>query len=102
MSILSSIPAIINLVGSVGTRLFPDRQKANETQTRTNDQEISGAPKSFLRLWRSFLGWVLSLIFLWEVVIRAALLTYFPEISLPPSALKEVSAILLGMLGLSW
>lgn len=83
-------------------KIFPDRAKSREAQAQINESEISGAPASRLRLWRSFLGWALSLAFVWEVIARPVILTYWPQIVLPPSAIREISSLLLGMLGLGF
>lgn len=98
MAFWSAIP----ILGGLLDKVLPDRAKANEAQSRINEAEVSGAPASILRLWRGFLGWVLSLVFAWEVVVRPAILTYWPDTVLPPSGLVEVSKLLLGMLGFGW
>ena len=77
-----------------------DMDKSQERQAKIDEAEISGAPTSGLRLWRSALGWALSVAFVWEVMIRPILTTYWPDITLPPSFIKEVTSLLLGMLGL--
>lgn len=81
-------------------KLAPDKGRVLEAQSRINEQEISGAPASRLRLWRSFLGWTLALVFAWEVVGRPVITTYWPGVTLPPPALNEVMRLLLGLLGL--
>lgn len=88
--------------GKVADKISPDKSKVIDGQNRLNEQELLGAPVSHLRLWRSFLGWVLALVFAWEVIGRPIFVTYWPHITLPPSALGEVSRLLLGMLGLGW
>ena len=45
-------------------RIVPDRNRQNEAQSRINEAEVSGAPASRMRLWRSFLGWVLALLYI--------------------------------------
>ena len=50
------------LTGAVG-KMLPDRNQQNEAQSRINEAEVNGAPASPLRLWRSFLGWMLTLSF---------------------------------------
>ncbi len=80
----------------------PRMAKVVDGQNRINEMEVSGAPASRLRLWRSALGWVLTLLFAWEVIARPIILTYWPGVLLPPSALGDVSRLLLGMLGLGW
>ncbi|MEG0299327.1 MAG: hypothetical protein RR609_07095 [Aurantimicrobium sp.] len=80
-----------------------DTAKAREQQVGVNLEEIKGAPPSILRLWRSFLGWIVALCFAWEVMGRCIFFPIiFPEwnASLPPSQLKEISALLFALLGL--
>ena len=102
MSFLSAIPVLGTLLDRITNRLLPDRSKVADNQCAINQAELSGAPASRLRLWRSFLGWVLALTFAWEVVARPVISTYWPDVQLPPSVLGEVSRILLGMLGLGF
>ena len=98
---INPIAAVTGLIGKIFDRVMPDKSKINEAQSRINEAEVGGAGASFLRLWRGFLGWVLALVFAWEVVGRTIIATYWPELTLPPSMLREVLTILLGMLGLS-
>lgn len=102
MGFLSSIPILGDLIGKVADKIAPDKGKVIEGQNRINEAEVAGGPATRLRLWRSFLGWVLALVFAWEVVGRTIIVTYWPDVLLPPSMLKEVSHILLGMLGLGF
>ena len=87
-------------IGSILRRWTTDKDAIVQGQQRANEAEIQGAPASGLRLWRSFLGWVLALVFAWEIVGRAVVSTYWPQAVLPPSALEEVSHLLMGLLGL--
>lgn len=96
------LEAILGIGGKALDKVFPDRAASREQQSRVNEAEVSGAPASRMRLWRSFLGWVLSLMFCWELVGRTIVVTYWPDTKLPPSALKEVMSLLLGMLGLGF
>lgn len=75
---------------------------SRRNQAEINQAEIGGAPASRLRLWRSALGWALSLCFIWEAMIRPAICTYWPDALLPPSFIKEITSLLLGMLGLGF
>lgn len=102
MAWLSGIPLIGGIITTIADKIAPDKGKVIEGQSRINEAEVAGAPASHLRLWRSFLGWVLALVFAWEVVGRPILATYYPHIPLPPTAIKEISHILLGMLGLGF
>ncbi len=86
-------------------KILVDRSKSAEAQSRINEAEVAGGPASILRLWRSFLGWVLTLIFAWEVAGRLILIPlFFPELlpTLPPSALDKTASLLFGMLGLGF
>lgn len=87
------------MLGKVVDRIFPDKSRCREQQSTLNSIELQGAPPSRLRLWRSFLGWVLALLFVWEIVVRAIIVTYWPWILLPPSTLEVVVQMLLLMLG---
>lgn len=94
--------AITNLAKGILDRIIPNRAENNASQSRINEAEVSGGPMSILRLWRGFLGWVLALVFAWEVVGRGIVLTYWPNTKLPPSVLQDIMTLLLGMLGLGW
>lgn len=96
------IDGILGIGSKVMDKVWPDRAASREQQAQINQAEVAGAPQSRLRLWRSFLGWMLSLLFCWEVVGRAVITTYWPGAKLPPSVLKEISTLLLGMLGLGF
>lgn len=90
---------LTDLIGKGVDKIWPDKSKAREQQTALNQEELKGAPTSKLRLWRSFLGWALALCFVWEVVVRPVIVTYWPSVTLPPSMLEEVCKLLLFMLG---
>lgn len=99
---LNPLSFIGDIIGKVADKITPDKGKIIEGQNRINEQEIAKAPSSRLLLWRPFVGWVLALVFAWEVVGRPVIVTYWPHAILPPSTLVEVSRLLLGMLGLGW
>lgn len=92
------------LAGAAG-KVLPNRERQHEAQAKINEAEVAGGPASLLRLWRSFLGWMLALLFGWEVVGRLIVIPLFFKDwgdTLPPSALDQVMALLMGMLGLGW
>lgn len=95
------IRTLLGIGGKALDKILPDRAASREQQARINEAEIAGAPQSRLRLWRSFLGWVLSVGFVWEMV-RPVVLHYWPTANLPPSMAKEITTLLLGMLGLGF
>ena len=99
MSWLSSVPVLGGMLEKGMDKLFPDKAESRKQQAEINKAELEGAPPSRLRLWRSFLGWALALCFVWEVMVRPILVTYWPNLTLPPSMLEEVCKLLLFMLG---
>ena len=102
MSLLSTLPILGKTIEKIAEKISPDKSASRAEQSALNRAELEGAPPSRLRLWRSFLGWALSLCFVWEAVLRPVLLTYWPALTLPPSALEAVTALLMGMLGLGF
>lgn len=96
---MSVFSGITDLIGKGMDKIWPDKSKAREQQTALNTEELKGAPPSRLRLWRSFLGWTLALLFVWETIARPIIVTYWPNATLPPSVLEEVIKLLLFMLG---
>jgi hypothetical protein len=98
---MNPFSAISDFLGKILDRFVPDRSKVNEAQSRINEAEAAGGGQSVLRHWRGFLGWVLSIVFVWEAVGRTVISTYWPDVALPPSMMKEIMALLIGMLGLS-
>ena len=61
MNIITSLPVLGNLAAKVLDKLAPDKAEARREQAALDRAELEGAPPSRLRLWRSFLGWVLAL-----------------------------------------
>ena len=102
MSLLSTLPILGKTIEKIAEKISPDKSASRAEQSALNRAELEGAPPSRLRLWRPFLGWVLALCFVWEAVIRPALLTYWPGARLPPSTLEAVQVLLAGMLGLGF
>ena len=102
MSWVPGVTFLSEIIRTVADKIAPDKGKVIEGQNRINEAEVGGAPSSRLRLWRGFLGWVLALVFAWEVIGRTVISTYWPETVLPPSMLNEISHLLLGMLGLGF
>lgn len=100
MSWVTGIPVIGGFVEKILGRVSADKDTIIQGQNQINQSEITGAPASRLRLWRSFLGWVLALVFAWEVIARPIVMTYSPDTILPPSMIDEIKHLLIGMLGL--
>ena len=94
-----------DLLRDLGGRLLRDlagssreRRDLLAAQIRLNERETEQAPSSVLRLWRSFLGWVLALLFCWEVLLPLLAPDLLDD--LPPPALDQILSLLAGMLGL--
>lgn len=99
---LGSLSFLKNIISRILGRITKEKSEIIADQNKLNIEEISNAPNSHLRLWRSFLGWILAIVFAFEVVGRNIIITYWPDVVLPPSALESVMSILLGMLGLGF
>ena len=99
MKFLKSLPFLGQLAEKIVEKVSPDKSASRAEQVALDRAELEGAPPSRLRLWRSFLGWALALLFVWEAVARPVLVTYWPDITLPPPVLGEVVKLLLFMLG---
>ncbi len=101
MSWLSAIPVVGGLIDKALDRLLPDKKKVSEGQIELNKLELQEAPRSYLRLWRPFLFWVISLCILYVIVVQPVLLFYFPETPLPdlPVNFSELMRLLLVGLG---
>ncbi len=102
MSFLTAIPILGSVIEKVLDRTLPDKSESAKAQNKLNEIELGGAPASRLRLWRSFLGWVLAIVFAFEIVGRPLLATYFPQIELPPTVIEEISKLLFALLGLGF
>lgn len=68
-------------------------------QAGSGIREDPAAGSAFARQWRSFLGWILSVAAMWEIMLRPLLLAIWPCLPLPASMLKEVLSLLGGLLG---
>lgn len=98
MSFWNAVPLVGKMLDKIGN-MFPDKQRMAEHQAEITKAEVAGGPPSILRLWRSFVGWMLALCFGWEFMIRPILVWYKPDINLPPSMLEEVTKLLIIMMG---
>ena len=83
MGWVRALAPLASELGKALDRLLPDKKKLTEGQLELNKLELQEAPRSYLRLWRSFLFWVLSLCFLYVVIAQPLLTFYFPGLPLP-------------------
>ena len=98
MAFWNAAPLLGKLLDKL-TGICPDKQKMAEHQAEITKAEVAGSPQSILRLWRSFVGWILALCFAWEFMVRPVLVWYKPDANLPPSMLEEVVKLLVLMMG---
>lgn len=101
MSWVSAIPILGGLLDKALDRLLPDRKKVCEGQLELTKLELQEAPKSYLRLWRPFLFWIISLCVLYLLVLQPVMHFYFPDVPLPelPVPFSELLRLLLVGLG---
>ena len=100
MSWLSAVPVLGGLLDKALDRLLRDKGKVAEGQQELNKLELQEAPKSYLRLWRSFLFWVISLCVLYVMVVQPVMRFYFPDVPLPPLAVEFEELLRLLLIGL--
>lgn len=94
------MPWFVSLIAGLVGRVLPNRSESNSEQAAISKAEVEGAPASRLRLWRGFLCWVLSIVVAFDLIVRPVILTYWPDVVLPPSMTKEVMALLLSFAGM--
>ena len=97
MGWVSALPVVGRLLGKALDRLLPDKKKLTEGQLELNRLELQDAPRSYLRQWRPFLFWVLSLCFLYVVIAQPLLTFYFPGLPLPVVS-EELSETIIRLL----
>jgi len=108
MSILASITGLLGtgVVGKVAGKIIdtvaPDKAEARRQQFELNKAEIEKAPQSKLFLWRPFVMWLFALLAAWEIIARPIIVTYWPNVSVPPSMLETVMEVLLGGMALGF
>lgn len=101
MSWISALPVVGGLIDKALDRLLPDKKRISEGQIELNKLELQDAPRSYLRLWRPLLFWVISLCVLYLLLVQPVLHFYFPGVPLPnlPVDFSELLRLLLIGLG---
>lgn len=101
MSWISALPVVGGLIDKALDRLLPDKKRISEGQIELNKLELQDAPRSYLRLWRSFLFWALTLCAVYLIIVQPVLHFYFPDVPLPelPVDFSELLRLLLVGLG---
>lgn len=101
MAALGPIAAIGGIIAKIADKFLPSREERaaqNQAQVDLNKIEAQKAPSSILHLWRPLLMTVCVGLLVWEVA-RTVLVTYWPNLMLPPSMLREIMQILFVGLG---
>lgn len=99
--ITAALGSLVGPLLDIFKKKTTDKDKALEAQTELRKLELQEAPKSYLRLWMSFLGWVLALCVAYGLAIQPVVAFYFPKIPLPQLPMEVVARLLMGMLGIS-
>lgn len=102
MSLLTTaLGSIAGSVIDIFKKKTKDVDKALEAQTEMRKLELQDAPKSYLRLWVPFLGWVLAITVAYAILIKPIVVFYFPSFPLPELPMDVVVRLLFGMLGIA-
>lgn len=86
--------------GKVLDKIFPDRAKLQEKNLEINAETEKASNGGMTP--RKLMMYVLVFLFVWEVVGRNILATYWPEIPLPPSMMQEVMLAVGSLFGMGW
>jgi hypothetical protein len=102
MSLLTTaLGSLVGPVLDIFKKKTKDVDKTLEAQSEMRKLELQDAPRSYLRLWVSFLGWVLSVSVAYAILIKPVIVFYFPRFPLPELPMDVVVRLLFGMLGLA-
>ena len=74
---------LLNWGTKAADKLFPDRTKHQEKQLEINAETERNSGGAMTP--RKLLMYALALAFVWEVMLRPAVATYWPHLPLPPS-----------------
>lgn len=101
-AITTAISVLAGPVLSIFKKRSTDKDKVLEAQAEIRKRELEDSPKSYLKLWSCFIGWVLGFYLAFALIIRPFLVFYFPTIPVPETPLDEgVMTLLMGMMGLA-
>jgi hypothetical protein len=112
---IAGIGAVSDLIGTVVSRIWPDKSEADKQQLAAAVMIVQGqldinkaeaaSPSVFVSGWRPAIGWVCGAACAWNwiglPVAKAALLLSGTQLDMAPADLTEMLPILLGMLGLA-
>lgn len=95
---LSFLQGLLGIGGKAMDKLFPDRSKLVEKNLDINaeTERTSGGAMTPRKLFM----YILAFLFVWEVVGRPVIVTYWPHVPLPPSMKQEVMVFSSALFGL--
>jgi len=117
-----AIAGVSTLFGKVIDKVFPDPQQAAQAKATLAQIDLqpdmeqikinlveAASSHPFVAGWRPFIGWVCGAAFAYKFILQPFLVfavlqwnPHFPTASLPNLDWTELSAVLFGMLGLSY
>lgn len=103
MSVISTaLSALAGPVIKLLSKRSADKDRVLEAQAELRKAELQDSPKSYLKLWTCFVGWVLGFYLAFALIIRPFLVFYFPNLPVPETPLDEgIMSLLMGMMGLT-
>lgn len=97
---LTFLQNLLGIGGKALDKIFPDRAKLQEKNLEINAETEKASNGGMTP--RKLMMYVLVFLFVWEVVGRTILATYWPEIPLPPSIKQEVMLAAGSLFGMGW
>lgn len=94
------LTSLLGLGGKVLDKVLPDRAKFQEKNLEINAETERASGGCMTP--RKLLMYVLIFLFVWEVAARPVIVTYWPELPLPPSMLREVMLAVSSLFGLGF
>ena len=92
--------AALHIGGKALDKIFPDRAKLQEKNLEINaeTERASGGRMTP----RKLMMYLLCVLFAWEAVARPILITYWPNLTLPPSMGKEIWLAVSALFGMGF
>lgn len=97
---LGFLKNLLGIGGKALDKLFPDRAKLQEKNLEINAETEKASNGGMTP--RKLMMYVLVFLFVWEVLGRNIIATYWPATLLPPPMLQEILLAVGSLFGMGW